>query len=85
MFHPARGWHARCSGHLAMDAIDVQLATAEFEEMWLEVGYHEGRASVGDVERAISWVNELRRLADELALGVAFPWPAPRSTAPSGH
>jgi hypothetical protein len=68
-----------------MDAIDTQLAAAEFEEIWLEVRYHEGRATIGDVERAIRWVNELRRLADEQEIGAALPWPAPRASAAAGH
>ena len=68
-----------------MDAIEAQLATAEFEEMWLEVRYHEGRASVADVERAIDLVNELRRLAEEIAVDGALAWPAPRSRAVAGH
>jgi len=50
-----------------MDAIDTQLATAEFEETWLEVRYHEGLATVDEVERAIRRVNNLRRLADRAA------------------
>jgi hypothetical protein len=50
-----------------MDAIDTQLATAEFEETWLEVRYHEGRATVAEVELAIRRVNTLRRLADRAA------------------
>ena len=68
-----------------MDAIETQLATAEFEEMWLEVRYHEGGASLADVERAIDLVNELRRLAEEMAVGGGLAWPAPRSRAVAGH
>ena len=68
-----------------MDGIDAQLAAAEFEEIWLEVGYHEGRATVGDVARAIRRVNELRGLAEEHAVVGALPWPAPRSSAAAGH
>ena len=68
-----------------MDAIEVQLAAAEFEEIWLEVRYHEGSATIGDVSRAIQWVNELRRLVEERAVGGPLPWPAPRETADAGH
>ncbi len=49
-----------------MDAIDTQLALAEFEEAWLAVRYHEGYASVADVQQAIRRVNKLRRLADQV-------------------
>jgi hypothetical protein len=68
-----------------MDAIDAQRAAAEFQEIWLEVSYHEGRATVGEVARAIRWVNELRRLADECGVVGALPWPAPRSSAAASH
>ncbi len=49
-----------------MDAIDTQLALAEFEEAWVAVRYHEGQASVADVQQAIRRVNKLRRLADQV-------------------
>jgi len=42
-------------------------------------------ASVADVERAIDLVNELRRLAEEIAVDGALAWPAPRSRAVAGH
>ena len=74
---------------LTMDALEAQLAIAEFEETWREVRYHEGRASVADVEEAIRRVNALRRLADDVArrqaTGASLSWPAPRATAPAGN
>ena len=39
---------------------------AEFEAVWLQVRFHEGAATVADVEEAIERVNELRRLARDL-------------------
>ena len=68
-----------------MDAIDTQLVVAEFEEIRLEVRYHEGRATIGDVERAIRWVNDLRRLADQHEISGTLPWPALRASAVAGH
>jgi len=72
-----------------MDTFDAQLAIAEFEEIWLEVRYHEGRATVADVEDAIRRVNALRRLADDRArrhaAGESFPWPASQASVPAGN
>jgi len=72
-----------------MDAIEAQLETAEFEALWLEVRYHEGGASVAEVERAIRRVDGLKRLVmrmDEARLaGETFPWPAAAAVAAVGH
>jgi hypothetical protein len=70
-----------------MDAFEARLAIAEFEELWTEVEYHEGRAGVADVERAIAQVDGLRRaIAGRRGhqLG-AFPLPGDRPAAPLGH
>ena len=72
-----------------MEAIDRALSRAEFEEAWLEVQYHEGRASVADVQAAIARVNAVRRLAAKMKraqhTGRTFPWRAPQASAPAGH
>jgi hypothetical protein len=72
-----------------MNAIEAQLETAEFEALWLEVRYHEGRASVAEVERAIRRVDQLKRIAarmDEARLaGETFPWPETAAVAAVGH
>ena len=73
-----------------MNALEAQLATAEFEETWLEVRYHEGKATLAEVEQAIARVSELRALADRLALehtveaGALEWWTAP-SVAAASH
>jgi hypothetical protein len=54
-----------------MDALDAELARAEFEETWLEVRYHEGEATFDEVEQAIARVNELRALVERLAVQTA--------------
>jgi hypothetical protein len=72
-----------------MDAVDAQLTTAEFEAIWIEVRYHEGRATAADLEAAIRQVNALRRLAHDLELGRAvgctFPWREARPLTSAGN
>jgi hypothetical protein len=51
-----------------MNALETQLATAEFEETWLEVRYHEGQATLAEVEEAIARVSQLRALVDRIAV-----------------
>src|SRR5262249_23742893 len=72
-----------------MEWTDRALARAEFEEAWAEVEYHEGRASLADVQAAIARVNAVRRLIAKMQraqhTGRTFPWRAPRTTAPASH
>ena len=74
---------------VTMEWTDRALARAEFEEAWIEVEYHEGRASVADVEAAIARVNAVRRLTAKMqraqCTGRTFPWRAPRAAAPASH
>ena len=50
-----------------MRPIDVELATAEFEALWLQARCYEGCAEVAEVRAAIRRVDELRAIAAELA------------------
>jgi hypothetical protein len=72
-----------------MEGVDAQLAMAEFEALWIEVRYHEGRATAADVEGAIRRVNGLRRLAHDLQsprkVGCTFPWREARPLTPAGN
>ena len=72
-----------------MEQIETQLATAEFVALWLEVRFHEGRATAADVEKAIRRVNDLRRLTHDLrygeSVGCAFPWRAQRPVGCAGN
>ena len=84
-------WHAPCSlsPMTAMEAVNTQLATAEFEALWIEVRYHEGRATAADVEAAIHRVNDLRRLAHDLRygrkVGFTFSWREARPLTSAGN
>jgi hypothetical protein len=72
-----------------MDALDAELARAEFEETWLEVRYHEGEATLAEVEHAIARVNELRALVERMSVrtadGALEWWTSPRPIAAAGH
>ena len=72
-----------------MDTMAALLETAEFEALWLEARYHEGRATVADVENAIRQVNELRKLAATLAsrrtAGFVFPWRPAEAVTSAGN
>jgi len=72
-----------------MQAIETELETAEFEALPLQARYYEGRASVGLVRAAIRRVDELHRLAAELADGRvvngALFWRDPCATAIAGN
>ena len=72
-----------------MELIEAQLASAEFEATWLEVRYHDGSATVAQVEAAIRRVDELRRLAREAVrrrrVTVTLGSPAPERRAPLGN
>ncbi len=72
-----------------MQAIEIELATAEFEALWLQARCYEGRASVGAVQEAMRRVDELRALADELAHDRMVSGPlsghAPRPAAVAGN
>jgi hypothetical protein len=72
-----------------MQAIETELATAEFEALWLQARYYEGRVNVAVVRAAICRVDELRRLAAELADGRmvngALFWRDPCTTAVAGN
>jgi hypothetical protein len=83
-------WHTRCSTRLAMDMLDAELAKAEFEETWLEVRYHEGEATLAEVEQAMARVNELRALVERLAAvraaeGGMLAWWTSRSAVAASH
>jgi hypothetical protein len=84
------GWHGRCSTRLAMDMLDAELAKAEFEETWLEVRYHEGKATLAEVEQAMARVNDLRALVERLAAvraaeGGMLEWWTSRSVVAASH
>ena len=72
-----------------MDMLDAELAKAEFEETWLEVRYHEGEATLADVEQAMARVNELRALVERLGAvrgaDGALAWWTSRSVAAASH
>src|SRR5207247_571927 len=72
-----------------MQAIETELETAEFEALWLQARCYEGCVSVGLVRVAIRRVDELRRLAAELARGRvvngALFWRDPCATAVAGN
>ena len=72
-----------------MQAIETELETAEFEALWLQARCYEGCVSVGVVRVAIRRVDELRRLAAELARGRvvngALFWRDPCATAVAGN
>ena len=90
VFQPRVRWHARCShSPFTMQAIETELETAEFEALWLQARCYEGCVSVGVVRVAIRRVDELRRLAAELARGRvvngALFWRDPCATAVAGN
>ncbi|HEX9348152.1 MAG TPA: hypothetical protein VF919_11310 [Gemmatimonadales bacterium] len=72
-----------------MQAIETELETAEFEALWLQARCYEGCVSVDLVRVAIRRVDELRRLAAELARGRvvngALFWRDPCTTAVAGN
>ena len=89
-FQPRVRWHASCYGSpFTMQAIETELETAEFEALWLQARCYEGCVSVGVVRVAIRRVDELRRLAAELARGRvvngALFWRDPCATAVAGN
>ena len=90
VFQPRVRWHASCYGSpFTMQAIETELETAEFEALWLQARCYEGCVSVGVVHVAIRRVDELRRLAAELARGRvvngALFWRDPCATAVAGN
>ena len=90
VFQPRVRWHASCYGSpFTMQAIETELETAEFEALWLQARCYEGCVSVGVVRVAIRRVDELRRLAAELARGRvvngALFWRDPCATAVAGN
>ena len=90
VFQPRVRWHASCfHSPFTMQAIETELETAEFEALWLQARCYEGCVSVGVVHVAIRRVDELRRLAAELARGRvvngALFWRDPCATAVAGN
>src|SRR5438132_1331395 len=90
VFQPRVRWHASCfHSPFTMQAIETELETAEFEALWLQARCYEGCVSVGLVRVAIRRVDELRRLAAELARGRvvngALFWRDPCTTAVAGR
>ena len=90
VFQPRVRWHASCfHSPFTMQAIETELETAEFEALWLQARCYEGCVSVGVVRVAIRRVDELRRLAAELARGRvvngALFWRDPCATAVAGN
>jgi hypothetical protein len=69
--------------------VDMELATAEFEATWLEVRYHEGGATVAEVQAAIRRVDALRRTAATItrrrAIGATLSWQPSRPLQPIGN